>query len=400
MEELIREHYLKQIRPFYDNDLIKILVGIRRCGKSVILKQIQQELLNRGIQKDHIIFIQFEFIEFEELTDYKNLNNYVKQQISDKNKYYLFLDEVQNVNHFEKVINSLNIELNLSIFLTGSNSKMLSTELDTVLSGRYVSFVIEPLSYPEIQNYLKRDLDNSDAFDDYLSWGSLPKRFDFNDEQALKTYLQSVYDSIILRDVVYRLKLTDRTLFDLIFQYAIDIVGREFSITNLINYLKSNGRSVSNETIYQYMDALVKALILKKVYRYDIHGKAALKTLPKYYYTDFGLLQIRNSKSNRSLPYIYENAVFSSLLYKGYEVYSGKTNQGEIDFVAIQGAERIYVQVSVSIQDPKTRKRELSAFDEIKDHYPKYIITNDGENYSENGIQWLNIKKFLLKESL
>lgn len=398
MEKLIREHYLKQIRPFYDDDIIKIMVGIRRCGKSELLEQIKDELLNNKVRQDHIIFIKFELIEFEEFTDYKKLNAYVKNLIKDDDRYYLFLDEVQNVDKFEKVVNSLNIEFNLSIFLTGSNSKMLSEELDTVLSGRYVNFHIEPLSYVEISEYLNKDINNNDSFDNYLEWGSLPKRFDYNDENSVRTYLQSVYDSIILRDVIYRLKLTDRTLFDLILQYAIDVIGREFSITNLVNFLTTNGRSVSNETIYQYIDSLTKALILKKVYRYDIHGKNALKTLPKYYYTDFGLLQIRNSRSNRTLPYIYENAVLSSLLYKGYEVYSGKTNKGEIDFVAIKNNERIYVQVAISIKDENTRKRELSAFDEIEDHYPKYIITNDDENYSENGIKWLNIKDFLLSE--
>ena len=398
MEKLIREHYLKQIRPFYDDDIIKIMVGIRRCGKSELLEQIKYELLNNKVRQDHIIFIKFELIEFEEFTDYKKLNAYVKNLIKDDDRYYLFLDEVQNVDKFEKVVNSLNIEFNLSIFLTGSNSKMLSEELDTVLSGRYVNFHIEPLSYVEISEYLNKDINNNDSFDNYLEWGSLPKRFDYNDENSVRAYLQSVYDSIILRDVIYRLKLTDRTLFDLILQYAIDVIGREFSITNLVNFLTTNGRSVSNETIYQYIDSLTKALILKKVYRYDIHGKNALKTLPKYYYTDFGLLQIRNSRSNRTLPYIYENAVLSSLLYKGYEVYSGKTNKGEIDFVAIKNNERIYVQVAISIKDENTRKRELSAFDEIEDHYPKYIITNDDENYSENGIKWLNIKDFLLSE--
>lgn len=398
MEKLIREHYLKLIRPFFDDNIIKILVGIRRCGKSELLNQIEEELLRNNVKKDHIIFIRFELIEFEDLTDYKKLNVYVKNLIKDKERYYLFLDEIQNVDKFEKVVNSLNIEFNLSIFMTGSNSKMLSEELDTVLSGRYVNFHIEPLSYIEISEYLNKNLNNNDFFDNYLAWGSLPKRFDYNDEDSVRTYLQSVYDSIILRDVIYRLKLTDRTLFDLILQYAIDVIGREFSITNLVNFLTANGRSVSNETIYQYIDSLNKALILKKVYRYDIHGKNVLKTLPKYYYTDFGLLQIRNSKSNRTLPYIYENAVLSSLLYKGYEVFSGKTNKGEIDFVAIKNNERIYVQVAISIKEADTRKRELSVFDEIDDYYPKYIITNDDKDYSENGIKWFNIKDFLLME--
>ena len=237
---LLRENYLKKIRGFYNSDLIKILVGIRRCGKSIILEQIRNELRTEyKVDSEHIIFINFEFIEFEELLDYRKLNCYIKDKIKDDKKYYLFLDEVQNVDAFEKVVNSLRATVkNLSIFLTGSNSKMLSDELSTVLSGRYVLFRIYPLSYKEYISLTNRDGYDLNSFWDYANWGGLPNRCEFNNTTDIKNYLHSVYDSIILRDVVRRLNLKDTFLFDLILQYLIETMGREFSSENIINYLK------------------------------------------------------------------------------------------------------------------------------------------------------------------
>ena len=217
---LKRELYLNKIRDFYDSNLIKILVGIRRCGKSVILEQIINELKEKGIEENHIIYINFEFIEFEELTDYKKLNNYIKEKIKDEKMYYLFFDEIQNVEKFEKVINSLRASQKVSIFITGSNSRLLSDELSTVLSGRYVSFKINPLSYKEVLKLKGMESSTNEIFEDYLKWGSLPNRFEFEREEAIKNYLYGVFDSIILRDVVERLKIRDIALFNLILQYS------------------------------------------------------------------------------------------------------------------------------------------------------------------------------------
>ena len=293
---LKREIYLSRIRGFYDSDLIKILVGIRRCGKSVILKQIMNEIKEKGVQEDHILYINFELVEFEELKDYKKLNYYIKEKIHDDKKYYVFLDEIQNVKKFEVVVNSLRASLeNISIFITGSNSKLLSNELSTVLSGRYVLFNIYPLTFKEYIELTGNDPKNEESFWDYLKWGGLPNRVQFTDEVNIKDYLHSVFDSIILRDVVERLGLKDITLFNLILQYLIDITGREFSANNIIGYLKNEGRIISTETLYTYLDALCKALIVEKIYRYDIHGKAILKTLNKYYMTDLGIAQIKNN---------------------------------------------------------------------------------------------------------
>ena len=395
---LKRELYLNKIRDFYDSNLIKILVGIRRCGKSVILEQIINELKEKGIEENHIIYINFEFIEFEELTDYKKLNNYIKEKIKDEKMYYLFFDEIQNVEKFEKVINSLRASQKVSIFITGSNSRLLSDELSTVLSGRYVSFKINPLSYKEVLKLKGMESSTNEIFEDYLKWGSLPNRFEFEREEAIKNYLYGVFDSIILRDVVERLKIRDIALFNLILQYIIDTIGREFSAENIINFLKNEGRDVSTLTIYSYIDALCKAFLIRKVYRYDIHGKAVLKTLNKYYVTDLGIAQIKNNKTEIDKSYAIENIVYNELIIKGYDVYTGKTKKGEIDFVATKPNKKIYIQVAFSIPNEDTKKREFGAYNNINDNYDKYVISLDKLTYEYNGIKHVNLIDFLLDD--
>ena len=395
---LKRELYLKRIREFYDSDLIKILVGIRRCGKSVILEQIIEELKTKGIDEKHIIYVNFEFIEFEELTDYKKLNTYVKERIQDEKMYYLFFDEIQNVDNFEKVVNSLRASQKVSIFITGSNSRLLSEELSTVLSGRYVSFRINPLSYKEVLELRGMEKSTDEVFEDYMKWGSLPNRFEFESEEAIKNYLYGVFDSIILRDVVERLKIRDTALFNLILQYIVDTIGREFSAENIMNFLRNEGREVSTLTIYSYLDALCKALLIRKVYRYDVHGKAVLKTLNKYYVTDLGIAQIKNNKTEIDRCYAIENIVYNELIIKGYDVFTGKTKKGEIDFVATKPNKKIYIQVAFSIPNEDTKNREFGAYSVITDNYPKYVISLDKLNYEYNGIKHLNLIDFLLDD--
>ena len=395
---LKRELYLKRIREFYDSDLIKILVGIRRCGKSVILEQIIEELKNKGIDENHIIYVNFEFIEFEELTDYKKLNAYVKERIQDDKMYYLFFDEIQNVDNFEKVVNSLRASKKVSIFITGSNSRLLSEELSTVLSGRYVSFRINPLSYKEVLELRGMEKSTDEVFEDYMKWGSLPNRFEFESEEAIKNYLYGVFDSIILRDVVERLRIRDTALFNLILQYIVDTIGREFSAENIMNFLRNEGREVSTLTIYSYLDALCKALLIRKVYRYDVHGKAVLKTLNKYYVTDLGIAQIKNNKTEIDRCYAIENIVYNELIIKGYDVFTGKTKKGEIDFVATKPNKKIYIQVAFSIPNEDTKNREFGAYSVITDNYPKYVISLDKLNYEYNGIKHLNLIDFLLDD--
>lgn len=394
---LKREIYLSKIRGFYNSDLIKILVGIRRSGKSVILKQIIEELKNDNVDNEHIIYINFEYIENEYLCDYIKLNDYIKNKICDNKMYYIFMDEVQNVKKFERVVNSLRASLNnVSIFLTGSNSSMLSNELSTVLSGRYVSFTIYPLSYKEYIELTNKKIDLN-SFDDYLKWGGLPNVTEFKDNDNIRNYLQSVFDSIILRDVVERLKLTDTILFNQILEYLIDTTGREFSATNIINYLKSEGRVVSPKTLYSYIEALCNALIISKVYRYDIHGKAILKTLNKYFMIDFGIAQIRNSNFEINKTMLLENVVYNELLVRGYNVHIGKTKKGEVDFIAIKDNKVSYFQVAYLLNNEETLEREFSAFNCIKDNYPKYVLSLDNLDFSRNGIIHFYLIKWLIK---
>ena len=396
---LKREMYLSRIRGFYDSDLVKILVGIRRCGKSVILKQIMNELKEKGVNEEHIIYVNFELIEYESLRDYKELNRYIKENIIDEKKYYVFLDEIQKVDKFEEVVNSLRASLdNISIFITGSNSKLLSNELSTVLSGRYVLFNIYPLSYKEFIELTGKDSKKDETFWDFVKWGGLPNRTQFTDESNIKDYLHSVFDSIILRDVVDRLGLKDTVLFDLLLQYIVDITGREFSAENVIKFLKNEGKSVSTETIYIYLDALCKALMMKKIYRYDIHRKAILKTLNKYYMTDLGIAQIKNNNFEINKSFAIENIVFNELLIRGYDVYIGKTKEGEIDFIAINNEEKLYFQIAYLLGLPKTEEREFGAYKDINDNYPKYVLSLDKVNFSKDGIIHKNIIDWLLEK--
>lgn len=395
---LKREIYLSRIRGFYDCNLVKILVGIRRCGKSVILTQIMEELNEKNVDDSHIIYINFEFIENEELQDYKKLNKYIKDQIKDNEIYYVFLDEVQNVDNFEKVVSSLRALLkNISIFITGSNSKLLSEEISTVLSGIYVSFNINPLNYKEYEELTNKDPKNESVFWDFVQWGGLPNRTQFKDENNIKDYLHSVFDSIILRDVVSRLGLKDVVLFNLILQYIVDTTEREFSAKNVINFFKNKGRDVSTITLYNYLDALCKALIIKKIYRYDIHGKAILKTLNKYYVTDLEIAQIENNNFKINKPFALENVVFNELITRGDDVYIGKTRKGKIDFIATKTKEKLYFQVAYYLKDEKVLEREFRAFKDIDDNYPKYVLSMDKCDFSQNGIIHKNLIDWLLE---
>ncbi len=400
IEMIKRENYLSRIRGFYESDLIKILVGIRRCGKSVILEQIIEELKESGCDDNHIIYINFEYIEYEELKDYKKLNKYIKNQLLDKNKYYIFLDEIQKVENFEEVVNSLRASINnISIFITGSNSKLLSQELSSVLSGRYVLFNIFPLSYKEFIELSKKKPKDEETFWDFVKWGGLPNRCQFENENNIKDYLHSVFDSIILRDVVDRLGLKDTILFNLLLQYIVDTTGREFSAENVINFLKTEGKSISTETLYIYLDALCKALIIRKIYRYDIHGRAILKTLNKYYMTDLGIAQIKNNDFEINKSFAIENVVYNELLQRGYDVYIGKTKDGEVDFIATKDNVKEYYQVAYLLANNDVIEREFGAFKVIDDNYPKYVLSLDKTDFSRNGIIHKNIIDWLLENN-
>ncbi len=395
---LKREYYLKRIRPFYkENSLIKIIYGLRRAGKSVILNQIKDELLKDKTDESHIIYINFESLDYSFIKNAIDLNNYIKQQIKDNKTYYIFLDEIQKVKDFEKGINSLRITNQCSIFITGSNSKMTFKELSTDLTGRYVSFKVNPLSFSEALEITNTN-DYKKLLFDIFEWGSLPQRFSFKEDITKLNYISDVYDSIVLKDVVERLGVKDITLFNKVWQYILETEGREFSATNVLKYLKNEYREVSAETLYNYIEALCSTFIINKVYRYDIHGKSILKTLNKYYVSDLGVKKIKNTNKETNYSICLENLVYNELIFKGYDVYIGKLKDAEVDFVAIKDKKIKYIQVSLYLNSEETINREFGAYKSIQDNYPKYVISLDDVDMSTNGIKHLNVFDFLLNE--
>ncbi|MCT4612467.1 MAG: ATP-binding protein [Clostridia bacterium] len=395
-----RELYLSKLRSFYDSELIKVLVGIRRSGKSVILKQIIDELKEKGIKEEEIIYLNFENLDFAFIKNEMDLFKYVKDLIVSEKKYYLFFDEIQNVENFEKAINSFRSNMNVSIFITGSNGKLLSGELATHLSGRYVEFKVLPFTYFEMCELLKTKGEEitEDTFYNYLKFGGMPQRFSFNNEDEINIYLNDLYNSIILRDVVQRSKIKDINLLNNIIQYLLENIGQIFSGRSVIGYLKQDGRKVAAETLYNYLDYINSALLMSKVHRYDIRGKKVLSTLEKYYVADLGIRNIKKSDIEFKLGGSLENIVYNELIVRGYKVNIGKIDDGEVDFIAIKGNDKVYVQVAYILSSESVISREFGAYDNINDNYKKYVLSMDKVDMSRNGIRHINILDFLLRK--
>lgn len=395
---IIREAYLKRIRPFYEMDLIKVIVGMRRSGKSVLLNQIQDELVETGVDVSKIIYLNFEDLENSFIENEMDLHRYVKERIEDHQKYYLFFDEIQNVMNFEKAINSFKATLNCSIFITGSNAKLLSGELATHLSGRYVSFLVLPFSFKEycVINAIDNDQIPDDIFFEYLNYGGMPQRFLMKTESETKVYLKDLYNSIVLRDIVQRSKIKDIDTLNRIVEYMVMNTSQIFSAKSISKYFESVNRKVSTETLYAYLDFITSSLIMNKAVRYDIRGKQVLTRSDKYYLTDLGLSKINNTGFKTDIGALIENVIYNELIYRGYEVYVGKTTNGEIDFVVMDGDQRSYYQVAYLLTDENVVKREFGAFEAVNDNFPKYVLSLDKFDFSRNGIKHVNIIDFLL----
>ena len=395
-----RERYLKQIRPFYNQELIKVLIGIRRSGKSVILTQIIEELKENNIDENHIIYVNFEDFDFEEYTDPKKLNNYIKEKIIDEKTYYIFFDEIQNVNKWEKVVNSLRATQNTSIFITGSNSDLLSSDLATHIAGRYVSFKITPFTFKEVCELLniKDKSDIEKEFLNYIKWGGLPQRFMQTDDMSKKTYLNDIYDSIIVKDIVQRFGIKNIDLLNRIATYILTTPSQIFSPKSLKKYFESISRSVSIETLYNYLDYFVRANLISKASRYDIRGKRILTGKYKYYLTDLGFTHILSENKKVQIGAYLENVVYNELIARGYKVNIGHIENGEIDFIATRFEEKIYLQVAYLLDNENVVERKFNAYKNIDDNYPKYVITMDKFDFSQNGIIHKNIIDWLLNE--
>jgi hypothetical protein len=392
-----RELYLKKIRPFMDKDIVKVMTGIRRCGKSVMLKLIQRELEEKGISREQILTINFEsrMLPCEKNTD--AVFQYVREFAEKtKKRIYLFFDEIQDLAQWEELVNALQIDFDVDIYITGSNAKLLSGELSTYLGGRYVEIRIYPFSYGEILEILRLE-SSPEVFLQYLTYGGMPFIYQnrIDNEMAL-LYLEDVFDSIILKDITQRNQVRDVGIFKTILLYLVAGVGTTFSASSIQKYLKSEKRGISAETLYNYLEYCKDACILHMVPRSDIIGKKLLQFQEKPYLTDHGFREAVYGNNQRDIQQILENIVYMELIRRGYTVSIGKNSQMEVDFVAERGSGRFYVQVAYLLADDTTIKREFGALESIPDNFPKYVVTMDEINQSRNGIKHVNIRKFLL----
>lgn len=398
-----RELYLSKIRPFYDSDLIKVIVGIRRAGKSTIMMQIINELKDNNISEEQIIYINFEYKEFSFIRNGDDLYGYIKSFIKNDSKYYIFLDEIQNVDKWEKTVNSFKAKEKYSIFITGSNSDLLSGELATHIAGRYVSFKVYPFNFFEVCKLKNIDNNNKyelkEYFDDYIKWGGMPQRFEFKLESQIKTYLSDVYDSIIVKDIINRFEIKDLDLFNRIVEYIVTTPSETFSAETLANYfLGKEERGVAKNTLYNYLEYMVKGNLINKCERYDIRGKRILSGRYKYYLTDLGLGMVKNINKRPQLGAYLENVVYNELLVRGYDVSVGNIQNGEIDFIATKDNKIEYYQVTYMLSTDDVIEREFGAYKNIDDNYPKYVISTDTFDMSQNGIIHKNIIDWLLNK--
>jgi predicted AAA+ superfamily ATPase len=392
-----RESYLSKIRGFYDSDLVKVITGVRRSGKSVLLQQIIDELTARGVPGDHIININFENLDYADLLTARALDKHIKKQTVDNARYYVFLDEIQIVADFELAVNSLRSSCNVSLFITGSNSKLLSGEFASHLSGRYVSFRVMPFTFSEVFTYLGGTLAEKDALcARYLVWGGMPQIYNLQFENEYKIYLEDLYNSIILKDIVERLGLKDVDLLNRLIQFVIENLGGVFSANSVSKYLKSETLRVAPNKIYEYLDAVESSLIVSRVNRYDIRGKKVIQFYDKFYLADLGLMQLKRSSYEKSSPGRLENIVFNELLARGLEVHIGEANGREIDFVVKDFNKITYIQVAESLNSPEVIEREFGAFLAVADNHEKIVLSLDKVDYSRDGVQHINLIDWLL----
>lgn len=398
-----RELYMHRIRPFIGTDLIKVLTGIRRSGKSVMLDLIKEELTAQGIPESQFLTYNFENMRFTHLRTAEALH----QEIIDRTnafsgKVYLFFDEIQEVTDWEKCVNSFRVELDCDIYITGSNAKLLSGELATYLAGRYVEFVIYPFSFAEFLELYRTvfpDANSAQCFTRYLTSGGMPYlrclRFE---EEPSQQYLEGLYHSVVLKDIVKRNNVRDVDLLERIIAYATANVGATFSATSVVKYLKSEGRIVATETVLNYLKHCLDAFLFYRVKRQDLQGKSILTTNEKYYIADHGIREAVFGGNMREINLILENIVFQELLRRGYTVTVGKAGEKEIDFIGAQKDQLLYVQVCYLLASEETVQREFGAYSTIRDNFPKYVVSMDELDLSRNGIKHRNIRDFLTME--
>lgn len=396
---ILRKTYLDQIIPLIDKNLIKVLTGVRRSGKTVLLQQIQDFLLQHGRRKSNVVYISFESKANAHLKDPDALYAYLIDAAKKADgKTYIFLDEIQTVSAWEEVVSSLLVDLDCDIYITGSNSKLLSGELATLIAGRYIRIHVYPFTLSEAKEITRQNgtfISDDALFLDYLHYGGLPLRFSL-EEISVEPYLSDTYDAIVVKDIIQRNKLNDSALLNLLLSFLMDNIANPFSARSIVSALASNGIRTSVDTVLAYIGYIKNAMIMSSVQRYDIKGKKLLATGEKYYAVDLGLRNVIKASNEIDFNKLYENVVYLELLARGYDVKVGKTDNYEIDFVAYKGKERIYVQVSYLLASPETVEREFGNLERINDNYPKYVISGDLPDFSRNGIRHFNIVRFLL----
>ena len=398
---IIREAYIRQIVPLIDKNLIKVLTGVRRSGKTVLLSQIQDYLLKNGRSKSQIINISLESKKNKKFKDGDVLYEYLISACEKLNaKAYIFLDEIQVVSGWEEVVSSLLVDIDCDVYITGSNSKLLSGELATLIAGRYIQIHVYPFTLSEAKQMLEQNgkfKSDEVLFQDYLKYGGLPMRFSL-EEISLEAYLSDTYDAIVVKDIIQRNNIKDTNLLNMILAFLMDNIANPFSARSIVAALKQEGINTTVETVIAYIDYIKKAMVVYSAQRYDIKGKKLLTTNEKYYTVDLGLRNCVKASSEIDYNKLYENIVYLELLYRGYDVKVGKTDDYEIDFVAYKGSDTLYVQVCYLLASTETVEREFGNLERIKDNYPKYVISGDLPDFSRNGIKHYNIIKFLLNE--
>ena len=393
-----RDDYLNKLIRFRDKELIKVITGIRRCGKSTLFDLYINYLLQNGVKEEQIIRLNLEDPVYYELDNYLKLYNYIKEKMKSDKMNYIFIDEVQNVQEFQKAVDGLYIQKNTDIYITGSNAFLLSGELATLLSGRYVEIKMLPLSFKEYRLALPNE--NIDIlYQKYISIGSFPYALKLENVDDIDMYIKGIYDSIILKDIMARKNFQDMQMLQSIINFMLDNIGNLYSTNKIADTMTSNGRKISVHTVESYLTALTESFILYKANRYDVKGKQYLKTGDKYYVADLGLRYFLLGRKEQGKGHILENVVYLELLRRGYDVYIGKVDDCEVDFVAINSKGIEYYQVSETVIDENTLKRELRPLEMIKDHYPKYLLTKDFvPETTYNGIRKINVLDWLLEK--
>jgi len=393
-----RQEYLDKLIAFKDKQIIKVVTGIRRCGKSTLLEIFQDYLLKQGVLPEQIIAINFEDYDYEELTNGAKLHAYIKEHMVKGKTTYIFLDEVHHIDDFAKVVDSLYIKKDIDLYITGSNAYMLSSEIATLISGRYVQIEMLPLSFKEYVESTGSESDLARKYVDYLENSSFPYALELAGQpKEIRAYLDGLFSTIVVKDITQRKKITDIMMLKSVLRFLFDNIGNPLSSKKIADTMTSDGRKIDVKTVEKYVEALMESYVVYQANRYNVKGKQYLKTLEKYYVVDIGMRYMLLGSRSTDVGHILENVIYLELLRRGYEVYVGKVDDLEVDFVVMDGKRTTYYQVAATVRDESTLKRELTPLQKINDHYPKFILTLDEDPEADyDGIRRVNALNWLL----